>query len=66
MAWSQHTFPLREAAQGDDVADLHRRGIDYHPIDEQLDDGTALLGGRVLEAGIDGGAERLGVGGQGL
>lgn len=59
MAWSQYTFPLGNATQGNDAADLHLGRIDQDTVDEQLHERAALVEDRPLEAGGDPGPDGL-------
>jgi hypothetical protein len=64
MAWSQRPVSASEARERDDVADLHVGSVDHDAVDEQLHERPALVEGRPLEAGGEGGAERLDPAGQ--
>jgi hypothetical protein len=63
MEWSQYPLSTRQTGERDDVANLHGGSIDHDAVDEQLDQGAALLLGRVLEPADDGGAEVFQAGG---
>jgi hypothetical protein len=53
IAWSQYTFSTREAAQRDDVADLHVFAVDHDSVDQELDQRAALIEACVFETGTD-------------
>ena len=66
MAWSQYPLSARQTAEGDDIANLHGGSIDHDTVDEQLDQGAALLLRSPVEPCGDGGAEVFKAGGHGL
>ena len=59
MAWSQYPVSPRQTGERNDIANLHGGSIDHDAVDEQLDQGTALLLRSTLEPRGNCGAELL-------
>jgi hypothetical protein len=53
IACPQYTFPTRDDAQRDDVADLHVLAVYHDSIDQELDERAALIEGGVFETAPD-------------